>query len=75
MIEKVTTSTNKEIAKNDQLKMITKLFEENKSKLRTTEEWLESLYDYRTPDKDFEKIGNPLCDALILPKCLHLFDK
>ncbi len=37
-----------------------------------TEDWLQSL-DYCGNNGEFKKLGEPICDAIIIPKCLHLF--
>ena len=46
----------------------------HKDKLVTTEEWLKLLACYKS-DGTFEKVGEPICDAIILPKCKFLFPK
>lgn len=53
--------------------MAVKSFKSLRDKLATTEEWLASLAYCKTDD-DFKKIGDPICDAIIFPKCPLLFD-
>jgi hypothetical protein len=49
------------------------MFKSLHDELPTTEEWLASLA-YRKTDDEFKKIGDPICDGIIFPKCPLLFD-
>ena len=62
----------KELSKANQIEAVVKCFEEHKTKIVTTEGWLNSLTYYKS-DTRFEKVGVPICDAIIFPKCPLLF--
>jgi hypothetical protein len=47
-------------------------FNEHKDKLVNTEDWLHSLAYCKSTD-EFQKVGRPICDAIVLPKCPLLF--
>jgi hypothetical protein len=44
----------------------------NREKLPITEAWLASLAYCKTND-NFQKVGDAICDAIVLPKCPLLF--
>lgn len=62
----------KEIAKGEQTKLIAEAFVENKDQVNATEDWLQSI-KYCKANDEFIKIGMPICDAIVLPKCPLLF--
>jgi hypothetical protein len=64
----------KELKKSRQIDAAVSAFKLNRKKLATTEEWLASLAYCKTDD-NFEKIGDPICDAIIFPKCPLIFDE
>jgi hypothetical protein len=63
----------KEVSKAKQIDTAVQSFKSLKDNLVTTEEWLASLA-YCKADDEFKKIGDPLCDAIVIPKCPLLFD-
>lgn len=63
----------KELNKAKQVDIAVNAFKLHYDKIASTEEWLTSLAYCKTND-DFEKIGDPICDAIIFPKCPLLFD-
>ena len=62
----------KEIAQGEQIALVAAAFSEHKSKLVTTEDWLRSL-EYCKSNSEFIKVGVPICDAIVLPRCPLLF--
>jgi hypothetical protein len=62
----------KELEQARQIELVANGFVAHKDKLMTTEAWLESLACYKTYD-EFVKVGVPICDAIVLPKCSLLF--
>lgn len=64
----------KELEQGRQVELVANAFVENKDKLVTTEDWLRSL-SYCKTDDEFMKVGAPICDAIVLPKCPLLFTK
>jgi len=62
----------KEQAYAKQLDTGVSALKENRDKLPTTEAWLASLAYCKTND-NFEKVGDAICDAIVLPKCPLLF--
>ena len=64
----------KEVSKAKQIDAAVKIFKSLYKKLPTTEEWLVSLAYCKTND-EFKRIGDPICDGIIFPKCPLLFDK
>jgi len=70
--EKLFGTSMKERLYAEQLDMGVSALKQNRDKLPTTEAWLESLGYCKTNDK-FEKVGDAICDAIVLPKCPLLF--
>jgi hypothetical protein len=62
----------KELERARQIELIAKAFVEYKDKLVTTEDWLNSLSCYKS-NEEFTKVGVPICDAIVLPRCPLLF--
>lgn len=65
----------KELSKANQIAIAVKAFEGHKDKLPATEDWLRSLSYCKDNNKEFKKVGLPICDAIIFPKCPLLFPK
>lgn len=63
----------KELRKGRQVDVAVDAFKLYKEKIATTEEWLASLAYCKTED-EFAKIGDPICDAIIFPKCPIIFN-
>ena len=72
MDEKLFGTSMKEQLYAKQLDTGVSALKQNRDKLPTTEAWLESLGYCKTNDK-FEKVGDAICDAIVLPKCPLLF--
>jgi hypothetical protein len=53
-------------------KMSSQIFKTLKDNLATTEKWLASLA-YCKSQHDFKKVGKPICNVMIFPKCPLLF--
>jgi len=51
---------------------ISELFKNNKDKLLIVEDWLKSLEKFKS-ELPFTRIGRPICDAIIIPKCPDVF--
>jgi len=62
----------KEQAYAKQLDIGVAALKENRDKLHTTEAWLASLAYCKT-NENFQKVGDAICDAIVLPKCPLLF--
>ena len=64
----------KELAKAKQIEIAIEALVTHKGELVATEDWLNTLA-YCKCDEEFRKISEPICDAIIFPKCEELFPK